>query len=191
MTWLSHSSIATAIALPLSPAHIPVIVLGSTAPDWIEYVLNALGLNVEHRKETHYVVLWLFLICLSFFIDFNSMLFWFAIGGLSHVLEDSLTVSGVPFSPYSTHRFHLFGGALSESSFYRFRTGSMVEYIIAFSILGASVFLVNPFSNFIQNYNKSEEQKSKFNAYYMDYKKLYEEGVIDEKEYKELRFKMF
>jgi hypothetical protein len=25
----------------------------------------------------------------------------------------------------------------------------------------------------------------------MDYKKLYEEGVIDEKEYKELRFKMF
>jgi inner membrane protein len=191
MTWLSHTSIATAIALPISPAYIPVIVLGSTAPDWLEYVLNALGINVEHRKETHYLTSWLILIFIALFIDFNNMLFWFAIGGLSHVVEDSLTVSGIPFSPYSTHRFHLFGGALEESSFYKFRTGSMVEYVIAFAILGLVVFFVNPASNFIQNYNKTGEQKSNYNVYYQNYKKLYEDGIIDEKEYKELRFKMF
>jgi inner membrane protein len=190
MTWLSHTSIATAIALPFSPLHIPIIVLGSTAPDWIETLLTTFGFEIQHREETHYLTSWLILIVISFFIDFNNLLFWFAIGGLSHILEDSLTISGVPFSPYSTHRFHLFGGALDESSFYKFRTGSIVEYVIAFSILGLVVFFVNPASNFINNYNKSEDEKT-YNVYYQNYKELYKKGIIDEKEYKELRFKMF
>lgn len=42
----------------------------------------------------------------------------FAWGGLSHVLADSLTVSGVPFSPYSERRFHLHGGRLRTGGGY-------------------------------------------------------------------------
>ena len=44
--------------------------------------------------------------------DFHGMLATFAWGGLSHVLADALTVMGVPFSPHSDRRFHLFGGRL-------------------------------------------------------------------------------
>lgn len=44
--------------------------------------------------------------------DFHGILAAFAWGGLSHVLADSFTVTGVPFSPFSDRRFHLFGDRL-------------------------------------------------------------------------------
>jgi inner membrane protein len=176
MTWKSHSAIATAITLPFNVMGIVPATIGATAPDWIEYILNFLGFRVEHRRETHYLIVPLFIIILSFFIDYKNFIFWFGIGYLSHWFADGLTVSGVPVAPNSRHKIHFFGGSI--------RTGEPKEYVISFSFLLVSFLIFN--SN-ILNYKQNEN----FNVYKMDYKQLYEKKIIDEKEYKENRFKFF
>ena len=55
MTWKSHIAIATAITLPFNPMAVPVAVLGSTAPDWSEWILKFFGIRVQHRGATHYL----------------------------------------------------------------------------------------------------------------------------------------
>ncbi|EAH8125088.1 metal-dependent hydrolase, partial [Campylobacter coli] len=52
MTWKSHLAIGTAISLPFSPFGTPLAMLGSTAPDWIEWILKFFGIHVKHRGET-------------------------------------------------------------------------------------------------------------------------------------------
>lgn len=194
MTWLSHTTIATALVLPFAPHAIPIVVAGSTAPDWLEWVLKPFFPYIKHRNETHYLALWIILFILSFAIDFNSLLFWFSLGGITHVLADSLTVSGVPLSPFDRTRFHLFGGAIKESGFYKFRTGSMSEYIIAFSLLAFAIVLNNPIHalvNFGSNKVLHVDQVEPFNPYIVNYREMFQKKVIDELEYKTNRFSFF
>jgi len=178
MTWKSHIAISTAITLPFAPAAIPVAAIGATAPDWLEWVAKFFGVRVEHRKETHYLIVPLAIIAFSFVLDFKNLIFWFGIGYLSHWFADSLTRSGVPISPWDNNRIYFFGGKLV--------TGEVGEYIVAFSILAFSVLIFR--SNILLFDNKNQY---KFNAYFINYKQLYEEKIIDEKEYKENRFKLF
>ena len=127
-------AIAGATTAMVSPPLVPIALLGSTAPDWLEWVLEAAGQKVKHRSVTHYVAGWG--IGLAFFLglyDFHHIGAAFFYGGLTHVLADSFTVSGVPFSPHSDRRFHLFGG--------RLRTGAAGEYMVAWSIV-ACCFLI-------------------------------------------------
>jgi len=180
MTWKSHIAIATAVITPFNPALIPVVAIGSTAPDWSEWVLGFFGIKVQHRGATHYLVIPLLIIAFSFIFDFKNMIFWFGIGYLTHWVADSMTISGVPISPYDKHKIHLFGGKL--------RTGDMGEYIISFSLLAVAVFIFNPLQEYI---NKTTDEPLKFNVYYIDYKDLYNRHIIDEKTYKEMRFKLF
>ena len=55
----------------------------------------------------------------------------FCVGGLSHVLADACTVSGVPALPWSTRRFHLLGGKL--------RTGGPGELVLAAAVLSVGI----------------------------------------------------
>ncbi|ARR01450.1 metal-dependent hydrolase [Campylobacter porcelli] len=178
MTWKSHTAIAAAISLPFNPSALPLALLGSTAPDWLEWVLKFLGKPVAHRTTTHYLIVPLGLILLSFFIDFRDWLFWFGIGYLSHWLADSLTITGVPISPLDKSNFTLFGG--------RFKTGEPSEYIVAFGLLAISLFFTKPSTDFLNS-----DPLNQFKVFLMDYKKLNENGVIDNKEYLEMRFKFF
>ena len=134
------------------------------------------------------------LLIVSLAVDFNNMLFWFSFGGITHVLADSLTVSGVPLSPFDRTRFHLFGGAIKESGFYKFRTGSMSEYIIAFSLLAFAVLLNNPINSLVNFGTKQSlhvEQVEPFNPYIVNYRDMFQKKVIDELEYKTNRFSFF
>jgi len=185
MTWLSHTTIATAVALPFNPAAIPIAVAGSTAPDWMEGLLKPFMPHLKHRKETHYLFFWIFAFALSFLIDYRDILFWFTLGGITHILADSLTISGVPLSPWSKTKFHLFGGALKESSFYKFRTGGQSEYIIAFSMLVIAIMLNNPINML------AKDNHNNFNPYMFNYRELHSDKIIDSKEYKENRFNFF
>ena len=178
MTWKSHIAISTAITLPFNPAAIPIAAIGATAPDWLEYALKFFGVRVTHREETHYLIIPIAIIVFSFFFDFKNLIFWFGIGYLSHWIADSLTRSGVPISPWDMNRVHFFGGKLV--------TGEPAEYIVAFSILAFSVLIFRGEFDFFRS-----NEEPKFNAYYINYKKLYDEGIIDEKEFKENRFKLF
>jgi len=179
MTWKSHTAIATALILPFNPALIPIASLGATAPDWLEYVLKFFGVEVEHRKETHYLIVPLIIIAISLIIDFKSFLFWFGIGYFSHWFADSLTRTGVPLSPWDNHRIHFFGGKLT--------TGEPLEYIISFAFLGVIILIFK--GNLIELNNQNGVYK--FEVYNNNYQKMYDEKIIDEKEYKENRFKFF
>ena len=179
MTWKSHIAIATAVCLPFNPAMLPASILGSTAPDWSEWILKFFGITVQHRGATHYLIIPLAIIAFSFMFDFKSVIFWFGIGYFTHWFADSLTISGVPLSPYDNSRIHFFGGKL--------RTGEMLEYIIAFSLLAASVTVAKPvLNNFIDF-----EGESSFSVFSMDYEDLNKKNIIDNQEYLERRFKFF
>lgn len=180
MTWKSHIALASAIIIPFNPALLPVAVLGSTAPDWSEWVLKFFGIKVKHRGATHYLIIPLIMFIISFIIDFNNILFWFSVGYLSHWIADSMTISGVPISPYDMNRIHLFGGKL--------RTGDAMEYIVTFSLLAVSLMVFNPMKQYILNDNN---EPLKFNVYYINYEDLYERNIIDEKTYLDKRFKLF
>jgi len=179
MTWKSHIAIATAVCLPFNPAMLPASILGSTAPDWSEWILKFFGITVQHRGATHYLIIPLAIIAFSFMFDYKSVLFWFGIGYFTHWFADSLTISGVPLSPYDNSRIHFFGGKL--------RTGEMLEYIIAFSLLAVSVTVAKPVLNNFINF----EGESSFSVFSMDYEDLNKKGIIDNQEYLERRFKFF
>ena len=124
MKWQNHMIIGASFGAVINPLIIPVAVLGSTAPDWLEYVLKICGYRVKHRTVTHVLLYWL--AGIAFFklvIDWHAVGLGFCVGGFSHVIADSFTIAGVPFSPTSDARFHLFGGKL--------RTGNAGEYVVA------------------------------------------------------------
>jgi len=179
MTWKSHIAIATAVCLPFNPAMLSVSILGSTAPDWSEWILKFFGIKVQHRGATHYVIIPLLFIAFSFIWDFKDMIYWFGIGYFTHWFADSLTISGVPLTPYDNSRIHFFGGKL--------KTGEMLEYIIAFSLLAISITIAKPVLN---NFINPEEENS-FSVFSMDYEDLNSKGIIDNQEYLEKRFKFF
>jgi membrane-bound metal-dependent hydrolase YbcI (DUF457 family) len=166
MTWITHITFGSLSAgiLGLNPIFAG---LGSTAPDWFE---DLFGVK-EHRGLTHYVVLWLGAFVVSLIVllmyegSITMMLFSFVYGGLTHLFLDSLTVTGVPLG-VGNIRVRI-GGLI--------RTGKMSEYVFLFVVLIGFLPFWMTGSSF-----------SFFGA-----KKLYEKGIIDKKEYEELKFKIF
>lgn len=152
---------------------LPVVVAGSTAPDWLENVARILKYPIAHRVQTHYLIFWV-VACLFFFFaaDFYGILFWFALGGLSHVLADSLTVMGVPLGWWSEKRFHLFGG--------RLRTGEKEEYFVSGGVAVLAVVI---------GYGSGHLSGSEFFPFFYQWGDLYQEGIIDGYEWKQNRFK--
>ncbi len=147
------------------------------------------GINVAHRGETHYLVAPLGIIAIGLLLYYlplppfvGVLVLWFGIGYLTHWFADSLTISGVPLAPGAQNKIHFFGG--------KFKTGDIEEYILSFGLLAFSVLVFMPNAGAINPFAKSEHNRS-FNPYYMDYSELYKRGVIDEKEYKKSRFKLF
>jgi len=166
MTWITHTFFAFASASVLG---LPVLsaVLGSTAPDWLE---DFLGIR-EHRGITHYVVLWVFAGVVAFFVwlwlrhDVLLHAVAFVYGGLTHLLLDSLTVAGVPLG-VGRVRVRIAG---------LIRTGKLSEWVF----LAVLVFAFSPFllGGAKLGWGKAWE--------------LYNQGVIDKREYLERRFKLF
>ena len=175
MKWFNHLAIAGATTAVLNPALVPVAFLGSTAPDWMERLLKRLGKPVKHRTITHYVLAWALAFAFALVLwDFHGLLAAFAWGGLSHVLADSLTVMGVPFSPHSDRRFHLFGG--------RLRTGDAGEYGVAWGIVALCLLLALLFK---------PHSGSGWYPFFYDGAGLYQSGVVDAKEWKDNRLRFF
>ena len=174
MKWINHLAIAGATTAVISPVLVPVALLGSTAPDWMESAIKALtGQDVAHRGVTHYLTVWAAALAFTLFLwDFHSIGAAFFWGGLSHVLADSMTVSGVPFSPNSDRRFHLFGG--------RLRTGESGEYLIAGGLVAVCIGLA-----------QLSHSGNSWYPFFYNWPSLYEQGIVDGKEWKDNRFRFF
>lgn len=172
MKWFSHLAIGGATAAVVSPALVPLAMLGSTAPDWLESVAAFSGRAVKHRATTHYLAVWLLALGACWLLDPTGLATAFAYGGVTHIFCDAMTVSGVPFSPYSKRRFHLFGG--------RFRTGDPAEYVIAFAVVAVCAAVSLLFSG-----------SGGWYPFFYDWAGLYSEGVIDGSEWRANRFRFF
>ena len=169
MKWINHVMVAGSTAAVINPSIVPYAIFGSILPDLAEKFLPV----TNHRAETHYLVLWIAALIFSIFVfDFKGVLLGITYGGLTHVVVDALSVSGVPFSPWSQNKFHLFGG--------RLRLGSTAEYIISFSILAVSCLIV-----------LNTRQVSDFSPFFFNYKDFYKEGLIDGSEWRANRFRIF
>lgn len=174
MRWGAHIAIGIGLGAAIQPLAIPAAVLGATAPDWLEWLFALSGRAVKHRTVTHVTIYWIFAVILLLILPkdgFLLHLFGFAVGGLSHVLADACTVSGVPFFPWSTRRFHLFGG--------RLRTGQPAEVIFSALVLVCGVVIA---------LLVHRGDGSGYLPFFPDYAEKYQRGVIDALEWKQHRF---
>lgn len=174
MKWVNHIAIAGAVCAVWRPELVPVAVLGSTAPDWLEWGLAAFGRKVKHRTVTHYVSAWLAGLAFGWFLwDWHGVILAFCAGGLSHVLADALTIQGVPLGWWSDNRFHLFGG--------RLRTGQPGEYFVSAGVVVACVGLAMLTRHF----------SHEFSPFFFDWADCYRRGLCDAAEWKANRLRWF
>ncbi len=177
MKWISHIAIAGAITAVFNPLAVPAAVAGSTAPDWLEFVLRPFwrlgGKKLQHRGITHYLVYWIAAMLFAHFVwDWRGQFFWFAFGGFVHWFCDALTITGAPVGPWSDRKVQLAGG--------RLRTGSPAEYVITFCIVFAC-------GVYIYTKHKSEG----YIPFFTDWPGLYQKGTVDAAEWKRERFSWF
>ena len=144
MRWRSHVvfGISAGMFLDSPPEAYPLLVLGTVFPDKAEAGV------IPHRTITHSLLLWTLL-----FLGFRALLgivfsslpeellksaaFFtanavqgFFVGALSHLLADSLTITGVPIF---LHR--------PRVAFRFFRTGSTGEDVFVAVVFGIAAFL--------------------------------------------------
>lgn len=172
MRWVSHIAIAGSICAVFNPIALPAAVLGSTAPDWFEMVVNSFRKHkrVKHRAITHYLIAWAVGICFGHFIsDWQGYVFWFSTGGAIHWVCDALTISGAPLGWWSDRRMTLFGGKVY--------TGSPAEYVIVALVVVVCAFFA-----------WSKHAHGGFMPFFIDWGDLYEKGVIDGVEWRANRF---
>ena len=169
MKWFNHMLIASSTTAVIAPPLVPVAILGSTAPDWLEWISKAFGHKLEHRTTTHIVLYWA--VALLFFLgvyDYMGIGAAFAYGGLTHVMADSLTIMGVPLTPFSDRRWNFMGG--------RLKTGESGEFFVAGGIAMVCFFTAS------QLYTTSD-----FFPFFYHWGDLYQRGIIDAYEWKQNR----
>jgi inner membrane protein len=141
--------------------------LGAVLPDLVEMVP---GLKLKHRGMSHSLML--HGVCLILFWNvpyFRDVWLGVLIG---HLFCDALTVSGIPMAGETGMRATLFGGKI--------RTGTMGELVFVCIVAGISFLLIGNILTPVQGETGRR-----------DWKALYEQGVIDKREYHEKRFTFF
>jgi len=175
MKWVNHILIGSAITAVWKPELVPIAAIGSTAPDWLEWVSEAAGKPLKHRTTTHYLILWVIILIFGLNWDFNNIITAFGLGGLLHVLSDAMTIQGVPIGWWSDRRFHLFGG--------RLRTGRPGEYFVSFSIMLICFSIVILTS-------QSDNNKI-FTPFFYNWMEFYNSGIVDGYEWRQNRWRWF
>ena len=124
MLWKSHKILSGAIAytMGLPVEGIALVMVGSVFPDSVEYVFRS-----KHRGIFHFWLIYFIVFLLAFFKGFspvylNFVLKWFSFGCLLHILEDSMSKTGVP----------IFLGMKKRLKLKLYSTGRASEYVLLF-----------------------------------------------------------
>jgi len=132
MTWKSHTAVTAAAtyAITLDPTFAAFATIGSVLPDRIEILAPWL----KHRGNSHSLALWTGL-CIAAWIAGQmepniKLIFPVAVGGLAHILEDMLSVSGIPLWPKPNPK-----KTNNIVKFPLYKTGQISEYIVTATLL--------------------------------------------------------
>jgi inner membrane protein len=177
MRWASHMMIGGSVCAVWEPALVPWAVLGSTAPDWLEWVgrQHRPLHRVTHRGTTHTLLGWLLCAVTGLVLEgWGRPLLAFALAGTLHWLCDALTVTGAPVTWWSQHRSTLFGG--------RLRQGSPTERAIAVGVVAVCALVVGLGDG---------GSGSSYTPYVMPWRAHYQSGLIDAAEWRRHRFHPF
>ncbi len=96
MIWRNHA-IFTASLLLINDQPWPAVLVATLASSWPDRIESIFGWR--HRGVSHWPGLWLALLGVSYWIRDTIVayvLYWVAIGSLTHILADFLSKSGVP-----------------------------------------------------------------------------------------------
>lgn len=147
--------------VPLSPVVLAAALAGSLAPDidgggsisrpskffggalprFAGRIVDSIGAGssaavralVGHRGVLHWPLTGIIIFMTGFYLR-SPLTSWFAIGYLSHILADTVTVEGIPFfAPLSLRRVSL--GVC--------RTGSFVEFLLIAALSGCILYFSN------------------------------------------------
>lgn len=86
------------------------VVVGATAPDWLEISKRVNGIRhsvIPHRTVTHWFLPWVTVLLYSIMFEGAhwSLVSGFAIGGLLHISMDAATPMGVPLlNPFANRK---------------------------------------------------------------------------------------
>ena len=97
----------------------------------------------------------------------------FGLGGLLFVVAELTTLKGVELVPFFAHRVHVLKGSR--------RKGELMEYFLVLLIVVAALLLSRDLRG----------DENKFVPYMYDWSRLYEDGLVDPREWKEHRFDYF
>ena len=150
MKWITHqaTAVAAALALHLPFGGVAAACAGAVLPDVLDQRMAGLAptrrgqqkiFNAIHRGTTHWFGWWLAVCVAALVLPGASLgtlgrdaLLGLGFGGLSHVLLDMLTPSGVPLTPFSRQ---------NKISLKLCSTGSLGEYCFLACVVGLSWLL--------------------------------------------------
>jgi inner membrane protein len=143
-------SIIYGAGLVTSPEILLPVIFGSLLPDIDEpgsyigrkfYFLSGIfrDLGLEHRGFTHFLIIPLVLMMISFLVFEGGWLFWLAFGIFMHSVGDMLTKGGI------VSFFYPFGigakiGLLPKR--FRFKTFSMIEKVFIFFLISLNIAFI-------------------------------------------------
>ena len=163
MTWASHIIVGSSIAKVFGLNYI-LVTFGAVLPDLAEMVIPK---NIQHRGITHSASLWIAALAISFVLDFTPLRDVLIGVCFGHLLMDSLTIMGIPILDENSRRLTIFGGRLRTASPREFVLAGIVAFI-AFVVIGTS----------------------QIDTSGRGWKGMYNQGVIDKREYYENRFRV-
>ena len=147
MKWITHQTagVGAALALHLPLEGVVAACLGAILPDKLDQAIAKRSRNPQrtfnqiHRGTTHWFGWWvaILLVACSHLVPphWQPALLGIGLGGISHVVLDMLTPSGIPLHPFSRK---------NKLSFKVCSTGSVGEYVFLGVMLVLLGFLLGP-----------------------------------------------
>lgn len=147
MKWITHQTagVGAALALHLPLEGVVAACLGAILPDKLDQAIAKRSRNPQrtfnqiHRSTTHWFGWWvaILLVACSHLVPphWQPALLGIGLGGISHVVLDMLTPSGIPLHPFSRK---------NKLSFKVCSTGSVGEYVFLGVMLVLLGFLLGP-----------------------------------------------
>lgn len=135
MRWHNHKLVTFSVVYAATGGLVPSLcaMSGSVLPDVLE-----IGGLIKHRTVTHWPYPYLAALIIMFAMNslinsvFTYMMFFVVLGAVMHLLEDVLSIGGLPFGKTPTSNYYGLGIYRTHSWS---EEGTMLGFVVAFMLL--------------------------------------------------------